>query len=328
MRIGLTYDLKSDYLAQGMSPEDAAEFDSLETVQAIEAALARLGHRTERIGAFAALVGRLAAGARWDLVFNICEGVHGLAREAQVPATLEAFAIPCTFSDAATLALCLHKGHTKAVLKAAGVPTTDFAVARAAAEAAPPPFGPPFFVKPVAEGTGKGVSANSIVRRERDLPEACAKLLARHGQPVLIEPYLPGREFTVGLTGEGAGANAEGCMEIRLRNTAEPGVYSYTNKAEYRTRVDYVLSDDAQAREAMAVALAGWRALGCRDAGRADLRADAAGRVMLMEVNPLAGLNPADSDLPILWRMTGRSYDDLIATIVREACGRVRGAGR
>ena len=99
MRIGLTYDLRQEYLAAGYSPEETAEFDRPETIDAIEHSLGLLDHQTDRIGNVRQLVTRLAAGDRWDLVFNICEGLHGMGREAQVPAILEVYGIPCTFAD-------------------------------------------------------------------------------------------------------------------------------------------------------------------------------------------------------------------------------------
>ena len=156
MNIGLTYDLKSYYLARGLSEEAAAEFDREDTVEAIEASLAAMGHRTERIGNLFELISRLSAGHRWDLVFNIAEGLYGIGREAQVPAVLDAFGIPYTFSDPLVLCLTLHKGMTKRVIRDAGVSTSDFAVVEKPEDVEAVSFNPPFFVKPVAEGTGKG----------------------------------------------------------------------------------------------------------------------------------------------------------------------------
>ena len=136
MRIGVTYDLRSDYLALGMSEEDAAEFDEEITISSICRALAGLGHVPLRIGNVTALTQRLAEGERWDAVFNICEGIAGFAREAQVPCILEAFGIPSVFSDALTLAVALDKGWTKRILRDAGVPTAPFAVIESPADLA------------------------------------------------------------------------------------------------------------------------------------------------------------------------------------------------
>lgn len=328
LTIGLTYDLRAAYLAEGYSEEETAEFDQEETIAAIETALQGLGHRTERIGHGRDLAAALVAGRRWGLVFNIAEGMHGIGREAQVPALLDLYSIPYTFSDPLVMSLTLHKGMTKRVLRDAGVATADFVIAASAADAAAVPFGPPWFIKPVAEGTGKGITPASIVRRPEELQPACDRLLTRFRQPVLIEPYLPGREFTTGIIGTGDRAEILGTMEVRLLASAEQGVYSYANKEEWRTRVEYRLvapKEDPTVAEAESVALAAWRVLGCRDGGRIDLRCDHRGRPMFLEVNPLAGINPHHSDLPILCGKLGISYQELIGRMVASACERIAG---
>jgi D-alanine-D-alanine ligase len=319
MKIGITYDLRDDYLAAGFSEEEAAEFDKPETIDALEQALQALGYETARIGNVRSLVKCLAAGARWDLVFNIAEGLGGFGREAVVPALLEAFHIPCTFSDPLVLSLTLHKAVTKHVIRDLGIPTPDFAMIETAAdiETIGLPF--PVFAKPVAEGTGKGISATSKVSNRESLARVCCRLLDTYRQPVLVETFLPGREFTVGIVGTGADARALGVMEVMLNAEAEPEVYSYLNKEHYEERVRYRLADDTMARRAREIALSSWRGLGCRDGGRVDLRADTAGVPNFIEVNPLAGLNPAHSDLPILCRLAGIPYQDLIAMIMKSA---------
>jgi D-alanine-D-alanine ligase len=233
MLIGLTYDLRSDYLAMGMSMEDTAEFDKEDTIAGIADALHELGYETDRIGHAKALVKRLEAGDRWHLVFNICEGLNGVAREAQVPAILDLYDVPYVFSDPLVLSLTLHKGMTKRVVRDAGVPTSDFCVYETAEDLEGLRFEAPFFVKPVAEGTGKGCSAKSIVRDRAALVGVCDDLVARFRQPALIEPYLAGREFTVGITGTGRQAKVVGAMEIVLLANAEEGVYSFDNKSQY-----------------------------------------------------------------------------------------------
>lgn len=325
MRVGMTYDLRSDYLAMGMSMEDTAEFDKEDTIAGIEGALRELGYETDRIGHAKALVRRLEVGDRWDLVFNICEGLQGVAREAQVPAILDLYGVPYVFSDPLVLALTLHKGMTKRVVRDAGVPTSDFCVYESVEDLADLRFGSPFFVKPVAEGTGKGCSAKSIVRDRAQLAPVCDELVARFRQPALIEPYLGGREFTVGITGTGRQAKVVASMEIVLLANAEKGVYSYDNKGHYEDRVVYRACSpgDAVAAAAERVSLDAWRALGCRDGGRVDIRCDDAQNPMFLEVNPLAGLNPKDSDLPILARMANVSYAELIGRIMASAVARV-----
>jgi D-alanine-D-alanine ligase len=326
MRIGLTYDLRSDYLAEGYGEIETAEFDRDETIVAIEKALAALGYTTDRIGHGRHLIQRLAAGQRWDLVFNIAEGMYGIGREAQVPAILDLYNIPYTFSDPLVMALTLHKGMTKRVLRDAGVPTCDFMVVEKPEDAATVGFDPPYFIKPVAEGTGKGVTPDSIIRRRDALVPACRKMIAAFRQPVLLEAFLPGREFTVAVAGTAEAAQALGTIEVHLLNTAEPEVYSYINKEQCEERVRYQLvrpQDDPVVQEAEDLVLKAWRVLGCRDGGRADVRCDSHGRPQFMEVNPLAGLHPEHSDLPIICNHLGIAYVRLIERIVTSALQRV-----
>ncbi len=322
MLIGLAYDLRDDYRALGFSEEQVAEFDSAETIAELEAALVRLGHRVDRIGHVRRLAERLVAGARWDLVFNICEGVAGRAREAQVPALLEAFDQPYTFADPLVMAATLDKAVAKRLVRDHGLATAPFALVARAAEVAAVELPFPLFVKPVAEGTGKGVGPTSLVRSRAELERSCRALLARFAQPVLVETFLPGREFTVGIVGSGAAARAIGTLEVELLPGAEPGVYSYTNKERCEELVRYHLVDDAEARAAAALALDAYRALDCRDAGRVDLRSDGAGRPHFLEVNPLAGLHPTHSDLPIVAGLAGLGYDALIGAILASAAAR------
>ena len=326
MIIGLTYDLRSEYLALGYTEEETAEFDREDTISAIEEALVSLGHETDRIGTGRRLTERLVAGDRWDLVFNIAEGLYGIGREAQVPAILDLYGIAYTFSDPLVMSLTLHKGMTKQILRDRGIPTSDFVVVESAADAFQIPFAPPYFVKPVAEGTGKGITATSVIHEKSQVAEVCKRLIALFHQPVLLEPYLPGREFTVGILGTGHTAEVIGTMEIKLRDAAETGGYGYHNKKEYESLVSYQLipaKTDPVVQAAEATSLAAWRVLGCRDGGRIDLRCDASGTPLFMEVNPLAGLNPRHSDLPILCRKIGMPYQTLIQKILASAMKRM-----
>jgi D-alanine-D-alanine ligase len=331
MLIGLTYDLRQEYLAAGFSDDETAEFDRAETVEAIEAALRQLGHQTDRIGHARQLIARLARGDRWDLVFNIAEGLGGIAREAQVPAILDAYAIAYTFSDPLVMALTLQKGLTKTVVTAGGVPTPPFAVVHGPGDIEQIDLPFPLFAKPLAEGTGKGVTPASKVLDHAALGATCLALLEKYQQPVLVETFLPGREFTVGILGTGDAARPLGTLEIVLLEQAEADVYSYVNKERCEELVEYRLvraEDDPIVAAAQQVALDAWRILGCRDAGRIDLRCDAAGRPSFMEVNPLAGIHPQHSDLPILATKVGLPYVELIRQIVASAAPRIEAAGR
>jgi len=331
MLIGLTYDLRSEYLAMGFDEIETAEFDREDTIEALEQALRGLGHRTDRIGHGWSLAERLVRGDSWDLVFNIAEGLSGYGREAQIPALLDLYQIPYTFSDPLVMSLSLHKGMAKSVLRDAGLRTAEFAVVERVEDASSVTFAPPYFVKPVAEGTGKGVSAASIVESRELLAAACMDLVRRYSQPALVERLLPGREFTVGITGTGAAARALGTLEVVTLEGAEQGIHSYINKERCEELVDYrlVIADgDPPVAEAEELALAAWKVLGCRDAGRVDIRCDDEGRANLLEINPLAGLHPTHSDLPILCIRLGIPYVDLIGRIVRSAAERRGGIER
>lgn len=324
MIVGLTYDLQNDCA----DPLDGAEFDSEETIAAIEGAIQAMEHRAVRIGHAERLARSLLAGERWDLVFNIAEGRRGFGREALVPSLLDHFEIPYTFSDPLVCAVTLHKGAAKRWVRDVGIPTADFMVVESLGDLArlgATGLAFPLFAKPVAEGSSKGVDADSLVRTPEALEAVCARLLDRFRQPVLVERHLPGREVTVGVVGTGAAARTVGVLEVQLVGPADSAGYTYDNKKEWRERVRYRLTDDRFAEQAAAVALAAHRALGARDAARVDVRADEHGRPNFIEINPLPGLNPVTSDLPILWALGGRSYDDLIAAVIDSACARLAG---
>ena len=324
MKIGIAYDLREDYLAEGYGDEETAEFDRLDTIEAIEGTLQSLGFETDRIGNIRKLAARLVAGDRWDMVFNIAEGLKGFGREAQVPALLDAFEIPYTFSDPLVLSLTLHKGMTKHVIHDLGIPTPEFTIVASPSDIDAVRLPLPLFAKPVAEGTGKGISASSKIMTKKDLDSVCRRLLVAFEQPVLLETFMPGREFTVGITGTGEEAAAIGAIEVMLNKDAEPGAYSYTNKKKFEEFVEYRLVKDEMAQKAVEVSLAAWRGLGCRDGGRIDLRSDAEGAPRFLEVNPLAGLNPEISDLPILCNLAGMPYQELISRIMESALRRVK----
>ncbi|MGA2824370.1 MAG: hypothetical protein ABSE72_12690 [Bacteroidales bacterium] len=323
MRIGLTYDLRSDYLKEGFSEEETAEFDKESTIEAIERELHFLGHSTERIGHILNLTQKLVEGKRWDLVFNISEGLYGIGREAQVPAILDAYFIPYTFSDPLVLALTLHKGMTKRVIRDCGIPTPDFAIVESAKDLEKVNLSYPLFVKPNAEGSGKGIGYNSKVRNPEELKVTCNEKWKSRNISLLVETYLPGREFTVGILGTGEESFSVGTMEVLFRNIAKESVYSYDLKTNYEQYIDYALPEPEVMSLCSKMALDAWKALGCCDAGRIDVRMDAAGIPNFIEVNPLAGLNDITSDLPILARMNGYDYSFIIKTIIDSAKKRI-----
>ena len=322
-RIGFTFDLRSDYLEAGYTEEETAEFDNEETIEAIASSLRRLGFDVERIGHARRLTERLVAGDRWDLVFNIAEGVRGRSREAQVPAILEAYDIPYVFSDPLTSAATLDKAVAKRLVRDAGVPTAGFAVLETDGDADAAHVLFPAFVKPLAEGTGKGCGEISRVETRAHLKAAACALRARFRQPVLVETYLPGREFTIGILGNGGDARVLGILEICFLQEDQGGVYSLEAKEHWQANICYTLAEDEEAVRAGAFALHAYSVLGCRDAARLDFRSDANGVPSFLEANPLPGLRPNYSDLAILADLAGLSYDQFMSEIVEAAIARI-----
>jgi len=322
LKIGLTYDLRQDYLDLGYGEEETAEFDRPDTIDSLESALISLDYETDRIGNIWNLTRRLTAGNRWDIVFNIAEGLYGISREAQVPTLLEAFNLPYTFSDPLVLTLSLHKGMAKRIFRDLGISTPEFNEIESADQIDRLTLDFPAFAKPIAEGTGKGIDSASRISDQFELKEVCIRLLNTYQQPVLVETYLPGREFTVGIVGTGEKARSVGVIEVILLESAEQNAYSYINKEKCEELVEYRKATDSEAREAELTALSAWRGLGCRDAGRVDLRSDARGVPNIMEINPLAGIHPDHSDLPIICKLHGIPYIELIRMIMESALSR------
>ena len=319
--VGLCYDLKDDYLKSGFSATEVMEFDDEETIVGLENALLSLGHKVERIGNGRELALRLASGDRWDLIFNIAEGLFGRSREAQVPAVCELFAQPYTFSDPLTCALTLDKALTKRVVRDFDLPTAPFAVVSTPVEAAAISLPMPVFLKPIAEGSSKGITGKSLVKERPDLISAYQALQEEFQQPVLVETFLPGREVTVGIVGNGNKVRVIGVMEIIFTDKAETAAYTALNKDEYLDRVSYKLLTDSKplAAQAKQLALDVYRSLGCRDASRIELRCNASGELQFLELNPLSGLHPVRSDLIIMARLAGIEYTQLIGEIVESA---------
>src|SRR5258706_15458995 len=297
MRIGVTYDLRSDYLAMGYSEEETAEFDSEITIAALCGALGELGFVPDEIGNVKSLTQRLAAGDRWDGVFNFCEGLRGVSREAQVPALLEAYDMPYVFSDPLTMELTLHKAMCKHVVRGHGVPTPDFVVIEKVTDVANVALAYPLFLKPVAEGSGKGVDADSKVENADALARCAARLLKKFAQPVLVERFLPGREFTVAITGTGNDAAVLGVSEIRRKANYVGDSYGFENKELWEDKVDIVGAPAAEARSAGEVALAGWRSLPCRHGGAGGISRSEERAPDLLEVTTFGRPPPRHSYL-------------------------------
>lgn len=325
LKVGLVYDLRSDYLAQGFTTEQVAEFDSDETIAALEQTIGSLGYATERIGHARMLAEKLVSGARWDLVFNIAEGVAGRSRESQAPCLLELYGIPYTFSDPLVCAATLDKSFAKRLLQAHGVRTPRFKVVSTPAELDGLKLDYPLFAKPLAEGTGKGITEKSQIDTPEQLSQVCQELLAQFTQPVLVEEYLPGREFTVAMLGNGDEARVLGTMEVAILPHAGKAIYTYDNKERCEQLVEYSTPPKGALRRAVeALALKSYRLLECHDAARADIRCDSKGRPSFMEINPLPGMHPSHSDLPMIATRAGLSYKELVGSIIQSALRRQR----
>ena len=289
MKIGLTFDLRSWYIDRGYSMDETAEFDKQETVDALENSLKQMGHETEPIGNAFQLIEALAAGKRWDIVFNIAEGLYGDGRESVVPAILDQYKIPYVFSGPVIMGLSLNKHLAKLVVAAAGVPVSPGCLITELKDLDKCNLKYPLFVKPVSEGTGKGITEKSLVNSSAELKKMVEWILTEFNQPALVEEYLPGREFTVGIVGYGDEAIAIGGMEVICANNLP---YSVEVKENYQNYCKYKPLDADIIDECKSVALSAWKALDAVDAGRVDLKADRNGKICFIEANPLAGLNP------------------------------------
>lgn len=322
--IGLVYDLRDDYLAEGYTEDQVAEFDTQDTIDRLAGAMVKLGYEVDRVGNGRALCRRLVDGDRWDLVFSVAEGLAGRNREAQVPCVLEMYAQPYVFSDPLTCVVTLDKSTAKRILRAEGLPTPRSITVAGEADLDSVTLSYPLFAKPNAEGTGKGVDGASRIDTPEQLRRTCLRLLKEYAQPVLVEEYLPGREFTTAILGCGPDAQALGTLEIRIRAGSPHVDYSFEVKEKCEQFVDYLPVEPGPIRdEVETLALAAYRVLDCRDAGRVDVRLDSAGRPSFLEINPLPGLHPTHSDLPMIATQQGLAYPELLGRIVASAAARL-----
>ncbi len=313
LKVGLAFNMKR---SDTTSDDSEAEYDSPRTIQAITEAIEGYGHQVvplEATGDFPRAL--LASGV--DIVFNLAEGIRGRNREAQVPSLCELMNIPYTGSDPATLSLCLDKGLGKRLLREQGIETPAFQVLVTGREKLRP-FRFPVIVKPNAEGTSKGITRKSVVDDEAGIRAAARELIDRYDQPALVEEYITGREFTVGLLGERRPRVLPAMEVIFLRTTARP-VYDYECKQHWERHVRYECPAELtkeQERTMERVSRATFMALGCRDVARVDLRLAPDGRIWVIEVNPLPGLTPEYSDLCLIASGAGMDYKTLIGEIL------------
>lgn len=330
IRVGFTYNVKrtKDHPLAGRqgNEDDEAEWDPPETIISIANALARHGHIVVHLEATPDLP-RVLAEADVDLIFNIAEGVEGRNREAQVPALCELLGVPYTGSDSATLAIALDKALCKKVLMQHDILTPKFQVMDSERERLSKELQFPLIVKPNAEGSSKGIGATNVVDTEEELRAAVKKIVETYRQPAIVEEYIKGREFTVGLLGDKR-PRVLPPMEILFKNKdVERPVYDYGVKQEWEQHVYYECPaklTEAEQKAIEKIARATFWALDCRDVARVDLRMDAEGRLYVLEVNPLPGLTPGYSDLVLISRAIGMEYDQLIAEIMVGGLRRLR----
>jgi len=344
-RIGFAYNVKpepielSRLIGENETPSDDgtsdefAEWDSIETIDAVAAALSEIGE-VIRLEANEEFPERLRS-ARPDIVFNIAEGQHGVNREAHVPAICEFYGIPYSGSDPLALSVCLDKARTKETLAYHGVRTAQFAVVATMNDlSATWKLSLPLFVKPIHEGSSKGITERNFCRTWDELEAQTAFLLETYRQPVIVEEYLPGAEFTCAVLGNGREARVLPIVGINFASLPDGALPIYGFEAKWIwDRPERPLQmfdcpaniDDTLAKTIELVTLDAYRVLGCRDWSRIDVRLDAAGRPNVVEVNPLPGIlpNPADNScFPKAARAAGMSYHELIQSCLMLAAAR------
>ena len=331
------------------APDDVyAEWDAPETIAAVERALSPLGE-VIRLEATPDFPQRLRE-TRPDIVFNMAEGLTGQNREAHVPAICEFYGVAYSGSDPFTLSLALHKARTKQLLQFYGIPTAPFALVDSLAEANAVRRANllryPLFAKPVQEGSSKGITEKNYIRDGDELLAVVAELLEVYEQPVLLEEFLPGAEFTCGVIGNSKEARVLPIVAIRFDVLPEGALPIYGYEAKWVwDRPDRPLQMfDCPARipedlraSIEEVTLRAYRAVGCRDWSRIDVRLDGRGTPNIVEINPLPGIlpNPEDNScLPKAAAAAGMSYDELIQSCLLAAArrqgvrlGRIRKAG-
>jgi D-alanine-D-alanine ligase len=316
--IAVTYNLKRT------AHDQEAEFDSPQTIDAISTAIRALGHDVIMLEANEKLPARLAQGDV-DLVFNIAEGYAGHNREAHVPALLEMLAIPYTGSDSKALTVTLDKALAKKVVAAAGILTPKSVIFNSPTQEPSNKLSFPLIIKPLSEGSSKGISSSSVVHNTPELQHAVKNILFRYDQPALVEQYVGGREFTVGVL-ENSTLEVLPPMEIIYLCDEPCPIYSYAYKLNWQAFLRYETKphlNKALKTRLENYALRAFKALGCRDVARFDFRMDHKGQLYFLECNALPGLAPDWSDLCLISTAAGISHQELIQRILTPALKRL-----
>ncbi len=323
LKVGLTYNLKKHITSHVADAE--AEYDNMETVLAIKEALQDDHCCVELMEADETLPGKLAKHTV-DIVFNIAEGIQGRGREAEVPALCNMMRVPYTGSDETTLCIALDKALTKRLLSTYRILTPKYRVITKGQPRIGAGFTFPAIVKPNAEGSSKGISDVAIVSDRKELRALAEKNIRDYDQDMLAEEYIPGREFTVGILGNGEDTHVFAPMEIIYLDKQNPyNIYSFTVKQNYKKLIRYKSPADIDARteaEMIRKARTIYDALSCRDFSRMDFRLAPDGKLYFIEINPLPGLAPGYSDFPMLAEMNGVDYKTLVRGVLTAALKR------
>jgi D-alanine-D-alanine ligase len=326
LRVGFTYNVKRVKPALDGTRDQEAEYDAPATIQAVREAIAAAGHEVIDLEATADLPALIET-TRPDLVFNMAEGIKGRNRESQVPALLELLDIPYSGSDPAALNIALDKALAKKIVRQHGILTPNFFTMNTGKERLPRDLRFPLIVKPIAEGSSKGVHATSVVENEAELREAAHKMIAKYDQAALVEDYIGGREFTVGMLGERRPKVLPLMEVVFLDESENRPVYSFEFKQDWSSKIRYDVParlEPAQLKGLERAARECFIALGCRDVARVDFRMDEQGKIYFLECNPLPGLTPGWSDLVLIAKAAGIEYDALIAEILSGAIRRYK----
>jgi len=328
MRIGLAYDLKEAVPHGPAGPEDALEeYDCPETVESITVAIEAKGHSVVRLGGGKDFLHNILR-EKVDLVLNIAEGLGNYrSREAQVPSVLEMLGIPYSGSDPQCLAICLDKPLTKTLLRTAAISTPKWQVIQYGChleEMSWQDFPLPAFVKPAYEGSSKGIRLSSKASTVAEIVRLTKALLEQYQQPVMVEEFIAGDEVTVGVAG--LPPRVLGIMRVLPKKGSDPNfTYSLEVKRDWENLVRYECPAQLPSETMRQIARASLKAfdvLGCWDVARIDFRVDVKGRPYLLEINPLPGLRPGYSDLPIMAEKAGYGYNALIGLMLDSALGR------
>ena len=325
--VGITYDLKTDWQGGKDDPVDAtAELDGHRTIECIKAALESAGHKVVLIGGARQLISRQAKnGLKVDIVFNISEGFKGRNRESQVPALLDLYDIPFVGADALSLGVTLDKVMAKKCFIAEGIPTARYFKATTEDDLTQlNTIGFPLFVKTLHEGTSKGITQSSRVENLEQLKVQVEHICRNYKQPALVEEFIKGTEFTVGVIGNSQ-PKAMPVVQYAMAGQTFLGneFYSYRHVAE--KLVEHICPariDDRLARRLQELAVRVYKAVDCRDFGRVDFRVDEAGNPYVLEINPLPNLSP-DDVFVLFGRVVGMSYNQIINKIMDEALERL-----